>query len=289
MGQLKSSLKFRIAAVDKGASTKQRLDVLMVERGLSESREQARRLILAGKVIVSGSDNPKPGQQFPGDVELRVAEPEKFVSRGGHKLEAALENFKVDVLGKTCADIGASTGGFTDCFLQHGAARVYAVDVGASQMHVRVRNDARVTLLEHTNARELTARSFPDTVEIAAVDVSFISLTKIFPALLRAMPDRAECIALIKPQFEAQRAEVSKGKGVIRDPAVHRRIIKELCHEFPRIGWSVKGMMPSPLYGGSGNREFLVHLQAAKQPGPAAALTCDIDIDAVLRQASNRA
>lgn len=267
--------------MDKGVRAKQRLDVLMVQRGLAESREQARRLILAGKVHVGNAENPKPGQQFRDDVALNVVEPERFVSRGGLKLEAALATFRVEVAGKVCADIGASTGGFTDCFLQHGAARVFAVDVGASQMHARIRNDPRVVLLQHTNARELKSDCFAEPPALVGVDVSFISLLKVLPSLKIAVSETAECVALIKPQFEAERAEVSRGKGVIRDEAVHRRILGHLMREFPEHGWTPIALMPSPIQGGSGNREFLVHLAA---PGAAMAIATDIDIDAVLQE-----
>lgn len=271
--------------MNKGVRQKERLDVLMVSRGLAESREQARRLILAGKVTVSGAQNPKPGQQFATDSEIVVQVPEKYVSRGGLKLEAALAGFKVDVEGVACADIGASTGGFTDCFLQHGAARVYAVDVGASQMHPRLQKDPRVLLVEHTNARELSREKFPEPPRVCAIDVSFISLTKILPALRATVDTDTQCIALIKPQFEADRAEVSRGKGIIRDPAVHRRILTDLMHQFPTMGWRVHGLMPSPITGGSGNREFLTHLVAI-DPAEASVVSPDIDIDAVLQQPS---
>ena len=272
--------------MDKAARKKQRLDVLLVERGLADSREQARRLILAGKVTVAGADNPKPGQQYFSDIELLIAEREKFVSRGGLKLEKALEYFKVDVRGKVCADIGASTGGFTDCFLQYGATRVFAVDVGASQMHSRIKNDPRVILLENTNARELKAETFDERPGIIACDVSFISLTKILPAVRAAVDPGAGCIALIKPQFEAERAEVSRGKGVIRDPAIHRRILLELLSQFPAMGWRPSGLMASPISGGSGNREFLVHLVASTPLETTLPNTSDIDIDEVLQEAS---
>jgi 23S rRNA (cytidine1920-2'-O)/16S rRNA (cytidine1409-2'-O)-methyltransferase len=271
--------------MDKAVTQKERLDVLMVSRGLAESREQARRLILAGKVTVSGARNPKPGQQYATDSDILVQAPEKYVSRGGLKLEAALSGFKVEVTDTVCADIGASTGGFTDCFLQHGAARVFAVDVGASQMHPRLQKDERVTLVEHTNAREISREKFAETPSVCAIDVSFISLTKILPALRNALDEGAQCIALIKPQFEADRVEVSRGKGIIRDPAVHRRILIELLQQMPAMGWRVLGLLPSPITGGSGNREFLAHLVAI-DPAEASSPSTDIDIDAVLRQPS---
>jgi 23S rRNA (cytidine1920-2'-O)/16S rRNA (cytidine1409-2'-O)-methyltransferase len=271
--------------VDKAPRGKERLDLLLVHRGIAETREQARRLILAGKVNITGISNPKPGQQFSCDVTLSVATPEKYVSRGGLKLEAALANFNVDVRGKICADIGASTGGFTDCLLQHGAARVYAVDVGKSQMHERIRNDPRVLLVDNMNARELNRETFAEKPKLATVDLAFISLTKVLPALRHALDPSAQCIALVKPQFEAGRAEVSRGKGIIRDAAVHARILKDLWSQFAEMGWSGRSLMPSPILGRSGNREFLAHLVAC--PGrQKECQSADIDIDAIAREAS---
>jgi 23S rRNA (cytidine1920-2'-O)/16S rRNA (cytidine1409-2'-O)-methyltransferase len=291
MGQLKSSLKLRKTAMNKGARAKQRLDVLLVERGLANSREQARRLILAGKVTVGGAHNPKPGQQFALDADVQVQEPERFVSRGGLKLESALDAFRVEVAGKICADIGASTGGFTDCLLQRGAARVFAVDVGATQMHERIRHDPRVVLIEHTNARELRGEQFGGYVPVVcAIDVSFISILKVLPSVRSIVPDGATCIALIKPQFEAERSDVSRGKGVIRDAAVHRRILMSVIDALPRIGWRLAGLMNSPITGGSGNREFLAHLVAEDPHSPEVPPAAqDIDIDALLHEGRNTA
>jgi 23S rRNA (cytidine1920-2'-O)/16S rRNA (cytidine1409-2'-O)-methyltransferase len=270
---------------------KERLDVLMVERGLVESREQARRLILAGKVAVEGAQNPKPGQQFALDVNVQVQEPERFVSRGGLKLEAALDAFRVEVAGKVCADIGASTGGFSDCLLQRGAARVYAVDVGASQMHERVRANARVVLVEHTNARELRPELFAgERPCLCVIDVSFISLLKVLPAVRGVVEDGGVCIALIKPQFEAERVDVSRGKGVIRDAEVHRRILSRVMEAMPQCGWRATELINSPITGGSGNREFLVHLVAMEaESGSNISSAGDIDIDAVLQGGRNGA
>lgn len=258
---------------------KERLDVLLQEQGLAESREQARRLILAGKVIVAGIHNPKPGQRIPVDTALQVTAPERFVSRGGLKLEAALAAFALPVDSQVCADIGASTGGFTDCFLQHGAARVYAVDVGASQLHQRLRTDARVVVVDHCNARELQEDSLPEIPAVIAADLSFISLEKVLPALGRIAGPHTALVALVKPQFEATRVEVSRGKGVIRDPAVHRRVLLRILEVAPQLGWQVVGMIPSPVAGGSGNLEFLIHAQPGTLPSAA------IDIDAVVNAA----
>lgn len=241
---------------ERRVGAKTRLDVLMVERGLAESREQAQRLILAGKV--RGPANPKPGMKVPADAVVELVEGERYVSRGGLKLEAALRSFGIDLGGRICADIGASTGGFTDCMLQHGAARVYAVDVGKSQMHERVRGDQRVVLVEHTNARELTAGSLPETVSFVAVDVSFISLEKILGPLACIASPAAEAVFLVKPQFESTREEVSRGKGVIRSPEIHERVIEKVRAAAMAQGWVPVNLAPSPIEGGSGNREFLL-------------------------------
>lgn len=263
-------------------SSRERLDVLLVSRNLAESREQAKRLILAGKVRVKNVSNPKPGQMVPLDVDVQVEQPERYVSRGGLKLEAALGAFAVDPAGLVCADIGASTGGFTDCLLQHGAARVYAVDVGVSQMHERIRNSPRVMLVEHANARALEATHLLEPPDLFVVDVSFISLMKILPSLAARAHVRSRCIALVKPQFEASRVEVSRGKGVIRDPQVHRQILNNLVQEIPVSGWSPRNLINSPIAGGSGNREFLMLLHRLPEHN-ADSEPSDIDIDAVLQ------
>lgn len=278
----------------KDVTPKQRLDSLLFERGLAESREKARRLILAGQVEVEGVSDPKPGLRVPVNAGLSVKTPERYVSRGGLKLEAALAQFGIDPSGRICADIGTSTGGFTDCLLQHGAARVYAVDVGASQIHEKLRRDPRVVLVEHTNARELQEGSLPEAPSLVVIDVSFISLGKVLPALAQAAAPGATLIALVKPQFEATRSEVSRGKGIIRDPDVHRRILRGILEEAPRWGWRPLALAPSPISGGSGNREYLMQalrLTAGEEGAPTAASTPDaaasvpdIDIDALVRQ-----
>jgi 23S rRNA (cytidine1920-2'-O)/16S rRNA (cytidine1409-2'-O)-methyltransferase len=231
-----------------------RLDTQLVARGLVESREKAKRLILAGAVRVNGQLAGKPSDLIPEDAKLEMAAAEKFVSRGGYKLEAALDAFQIDCTGKTCMDIGASTGGFTDCLLQRGAASVRAVDVGKGQLAWKLRQDPRVIVHDEVNARHLTG----DSVEIVTIDVSFISLTKVLPAAVKLLRPSGHLIALIKPQFEAGRKFVSKG-GVVRDSAVHERV-KAGVAEFAtgQLGLRLLGMCDSPLLGPAGNKEFLV-------------------------------
>jgi 23S rRNA (cytidine1920-2'-O)/16S rRNA (cytidine1409-2'-O)-methyltransferase len=256
---------------------RERLDALLLDRGLVESREQAERLILAGRVFVKGRNDAKPGQSFPADIEIRVADADPYVSRGGLKLEAALGAFRLSPAGLDCADVGASTGGFTDCLLQNGAARVYAIDVGSSQLHERLRTDSRVFVMEQRNARELRPADFAAPPRFIAVDVSFISIVKVLPALAEVSSEDATCVALIKPQFEAGRADVSRGKGVIRDEEVHRQILRDVLNAIPATGWMAQDIMGSPIVGASGNREFLAWLRKnrdSRQPL--------IDIDAVI-------
>jgi len=236
-----------------------RLDLLLVQRGLAESREKAQRLIIGGHVRVAGQVQSKPGHAYPSDVELSVDEPIRFVSRGGEKLEGALLHFKIDPTGLVCADVGASTGGFTDCLLQHGAARVYAIDVGQGQLHWKLRNDPRVVAMDGVNARYLTSTSLPEKVAMAVVDASFISLTLLLPAVTQVLAGGAQVVTLIKPQFEAGREQVGKG-GVVRDTAVHEEVIarvKEFGERVARLTWN--GVCPSPLKGPAGNTEFLAY------------------------------
>ena len=230
-----------------------RLDTVLVARGLTESREKAKRLILAGAVRVNGQLAGKPSDLVAEDADLVLQASEKFVSRGGYKLEAALEAFHVDCVGQTCLDIGASTGGFTDCLLQRSAARVYAVDVGKGQLAWKLRQDPRVVVRDEVNARELTG----DAVDIVTIDVSFISLTKVLPAAARLLRPGGHLVALIKPQFEAGRKFVSKG-GVVRDSAVHERVKSEVI-EFATgtLKLRLLGVCDSPLLGPAGNKEFL--------------------------------
>jgi 23S rRNA (cytidine1920-2'-O)/16S rRNA (cytidine1409-2'-O)-methyltransferase len=247
-------------STSKPSSGKQRLDMLLVARGLAESREQAQRLIMAGDVLVDEQVSDKPGRAVPVEAAIRVRRPLPYVSRGGQKLAAALDAFGLDVTGLVAVDVGASTGGFTDCLLQHGAARVYAIDVGYGQLAWKLRSDPRVIALERTNIRYVEA--LPDGVlaDLAVIDASFISLTLVLPPTLRLLTPGGQVVALIKPQFEAGKDDVGKG-GVVRDSRVHRRVLEEtvaLAHE---LGLSVAGLIPSPLLGPAGNVEFLIWLR----------------------------
>jgi len=235
------------------------LDVLLVKRGLAESRTQAQALILAGQVQVD--DRPpsalRPGTRLPVDAEIAVEAGLPYVSRGGLKLTHALDAFAVPVAGRVCLDVGASTGGFTDCLLQRGAARVYAVDVGYGQLAWELRQDPRVVVLDRTNIRYL--ESLPEPISLAAIDVSFISLRLVLPAVLRLVDATTDVILLIKPQFEAGRSQVPRG-GVVRDPAVHRQVLVDVLAFAQGLGLTVRGLVPSPITGPAGNREFLAWL-----------------------------
>ena len=239
-----------------------RLDQVLVERTLCESREKAKRLILAGQVRVNGHPARKPSDTVKPADEITVAVPEKFVSRGGHKLEHALDHFQVAVAGLTAFDLGASTGGFTDCLLQRGAAKVFAVDVGQGQLAWKLRTDARVVVMEKTNARHLLPTHFPAPADLAVIDCSFISLKKILPPALPLLKPAGRIVALIKPQFEAGKAEADKGRGVITDAAIHDRVLAEL-QEFvsAEAGLSWRGVVESPLLGPAGNKEFLTLIE----------------------------
>ncbi|OGV59772.1 MAG: hypothetical protein A2498_01440 [Lentisphaerae bacterium RIFOXYC12_FULL_60_16] len=238
---------------------KQRLDLLMVERGLAESRTLAQRLIGAGQVYTGDRRLDKAGVSVDAHIPLEVRTGLPFVSRGGQKLAAAWESFHLEVGGKVCVDIGASTGGFTDCLLQRGASRVYAVDVGYGQLHWKLRQDPRVTVMEEVNARYLDASMFPERPTVAVVDVSFISLTLVLPAVIQVLSIPAELVTLIKPQFEAGRDQVGKG-GVVRDPVVHRTVVERIL-AFGRdtLGLECAGTCESPLKGPAGNTEFLAY------------------------------
>ena len=235
------------------ARVKKRLDVLLVERGLAESRAQAQALVLAG--LVPGYD--KPGHQVPDDAELEVQRPPRFVSRGGEKLANALGTLEVELDGREAIDVGASTGGFTDYLLQNGVARVIAVDVGYGQLHPKLRDDPRVTVLERTNARDLS--ELPFRPDLLVADVSFISVRLAVPPVLGLLEPGWDAVVLVKPQFEAGKAEVGKG-GVVRDPAVHRRVIREVVDAALGWGGTTVGVVDSGLPGPKGNREFFVHL-----------------------------
>jgi 23S rRNA (cytidine1920-2'-O)/16S rRNA (cytidine1409-2'-O)-methyltransferase len=242
-----------------------RVDQALVERGLCDSREKARRAVMAGQVRVNGQVAAKPSDTVkPADaVELTASE--KFVSRGGHKLDHALEHFGVDVRGFTAIDLGASTGGFTDCLLQRGAAHVYAVDVGQGQLAWKLRQDPRVVVMDRTNARTLGPAQFPQPfapVDLVVVDCSFISLRKILPAAIALVKPLGKVVALIKPQFEAGKEEADRGKGVISDPVVHERVLAELqsfVEHLPGVAWL--SLTESPLLGPAGNKEFLVLIE----------------------------
>ena len=237
---------------------KSRLDVLLVARGLAPTRAKAQALVLAGLVEVDGRPAAKAGQAFDEDVAIRVAGPEHpYVSRGGVKLAAALDRFDLDPRGKVCLDVGASTGGFTDCLLQRGAARVYAVDVGWGQLDAKLRSDPRVVVREKVNARSLTPAEVPEPVALAAVDVSFISLRLILPAIVPLVAKSGAVVALVKPQFEAGRGEVPRG-GVVRSEATRRRVVEEILDAGRGLGLEVLGEVASPIRGARGNAEFLV-------------------------------
>ena len=245
----------------------QRLDVALVERGLCKSREQAQRAIMAGTVRVNEQPARKASDSIRDSDALAVAGGEKFVSRGGHKLEHALEHFALEPRGLTAIDLGASTGGFTDCLLQHGAVKVFAVDVGHGQLAWKLRHDPRVVVMERTNARALSPAKFPPPfgpVDLVVADCSFISLRKILPPAVALLRPLGKIIALIKPQFEAGKAEADKGAGVITDPAIHARVLREL-REFvgaqPALHWLDE--IESPLLGPAGNKEFLALIEKA--------------------------
>ena len=235
-----------------------RADVLVHERGLAESRTQAQALILAGEVVAGDHRVDKPGQLLDAAVELRVKASLKYVSRGGLKLEHALDHFSLSPQGLVCCDLGASTGGFTDVLLQRGAAKVFAVDVGYGQLHPRLRADPRVVVHERVNARALAQAQLGEPCGAAVADLSFISLRLVLPALVGLLRARdAFCAVLVKPQFEAGRAEVGKG-GVVRDPAVHARVVAEVSAALAQLGLAVIGSTESPIQGPAGNREFIV-------------------------------
>jgi 23S rRNA (cytidine1920-2'-O)/16S rRNA (cytidine1409-2'-O)-methyltransferase len=237
---------------------KLRLDRLLVLRGLAPTREKAQAMILAGAVTVDGRPAAKAGAPVAEDADVAVAgPPHPFVSRGGVKLAAALDAFGLDPRGRVCLDVGASTGGFTDCLLQRGAARVYAVDVGYGQLDARLRADPRVAVREKVNARALSREDVPERIALAAIDVSFISLRLVLPAVAALVAPGGAIVALVKPQFEAGRGEVPRG-GVVRDEAVRRRVVEEVAAAGRSLGLEVAGSVPSPIRGARGNEEFLL-------------------------------
>jgi 23S rRNA (cytidine1920-2'-O)/16S rRNA (cytidine1409-2'-O)-methyltransferase len=259
---------------------KVRLDVLLVERGLAESRAKAQAMIMAGQVRVADQVTLKPATAVSSDSVLTVDSGPRFVSRGGEKLEAALEAFEVDVTNRACADVGSSTGGFTDCLLQRGAARVYAIDVGKGILHWKLRNNPRVVVMEETNARYV--ESLPEPVSLVTVDASFISLKILLPVVKRwgfpspptPLPGGEErVIALIKPQFEAGKKDVARGDGVIRDPEIHKQVLLDVLGFAQQEGFQIGGLIKSPLLGPKGNAEFLVWLGKGKP---------DVDVNALV-------
>ncbi len=238
-----------------------RLDQLLVQRELAESREQAQRLIRAGMVSVGEQIAGKPGHAYPDDADISVKQKEKYVSRGGLKIEGAHEQFGFDLQNAICLDIGSSTGGFTDFMVQHGAAKVYAVDCGTNQLHYKLREDPRVVVMENTNARYLTEEDIPEKADFCSIDTSFISLTKILPPLKALMKPGGHIVSLIKPQFEAGKDQVGKG-GVVRDPAIHQEVIEKIrIFGTEELGFQWLGLCTSPITGPAGNVEFLAYWQ----------------------------
>ncbi|HLJ47166.1 MAG TPA: TlyA family RNA methyltransferase [Bryobacteraceae bacterium] len=234
-----------------------RLDLLLVERGLAESREKARALILSGNVLVNGIRVDKAGHAIEPESRIELLERPKYVSRGGIKLEAALDHFHIDVSGRTCLDVGSSTGGFTDCLLQYGAAKVYAIDVGAGQLDWKLRNDPRVIVREEINARYLGPEHIGERVALAVCDVSFISVTMILPVLPQLLQENGEMVILVKPQFELERRQVGKG-GIVRDPLLHELACRRVAEAVTHLGFRLD-VIPSPILGAEGNREFLLY------------------------------
>jgi len=237
---------------------KNRLDVLLVERGLAESRAKAQALIMAGQVRVNDQVALKPATAIDTKSTLTVDHGPRFVSRGGEKLDAALEAFGIEVKGLVCADVGASTGGFTDCMLQRGAEKVYAIDVGKGILHWKLRNYPRVVVMEETNARHV--ESLPEPISFVTVDASFISLKILLPVTRKWLTQAGEIVALIKPQFEAGKKDVARGDGVIRDPEIHRQVLVDVLTFAKEEGFALRGLIKSPLLGPKGNAEFLVRL-----------------------------
>ena len=239
---------------------RERIDKLLVDLGLADSRTKAQAMIMAGSVLVGEKRVEKPSESFPADVDIRIKGdgPEsRYVGRGGLKLEAALREFEIRPGGFVCVDVGSSTGGFTDCLLQHGAVRVYAVDVGTNQLVWRLRNDPRVIVMENTNARELKPEDFTEKFDLAVMDVSFISVTKLLPVLMPLLNDGGRVLTLIKPQFEVGKGEVGKG-GIVREPEKHERVVAEINTFAEGLGLRVGGVIESPILGAAGNKEFLV-------------------------------
>ena len=238
---------------------RERIDKLLVDLGMADSRTKAQAMIMAGSVLVDEKRIEKPSESFAADANIRIKGdgPEsRYVGRGGLKLEAALREFSVDPTGYICIDVGSSTGGFTDCLLQRGALKVFAVDVGTNQLVWTLRNDPRVTVMENTNARELSPEDFAVRFDLAVMDVSFISVTKLLPVLIPLLKDEGRVITLIKPQFEVGKGEVGKG-GIVREPEKHERVVAEINSFAETLGLRVRGLIDSPILGAAGNKEFL--------------------------------
>ena len=262
---------------------KKRLDVLVCEQNPEMSKSRAQAMIMSGTVYVDGQKETKSGSMFPEDTIVEVRDNSlKYVSRGGLKLEKAMQEFAVDLKGKVCMDIGSSTGGFTDCMLQNGASRVYAVDVGKGQLHYKLREDDRVVVMEKTNIRYVTPEDIPEKIQFASVDVSFISLSLVLPAALPLLDERKELVMLIKPQFEAGREKVGK-KGVVREPKVHKEVIEKTVDLAEENGLTVSGLSYSPVKGPEGNIEYLIHVLKSAEPKP----FDKAEIDAVVEAAHN--
>lgn len=260
---------------------KKRIDILLYEKGLVDSREKARALILAGSVFINNVKVDKPGEKVEQDVEIDIKERLKFVSRGGYKLEKAINYFNINVKDKIALDVGASTGGFTDCLLQNGVKMVYCIDVGYGQLDWKLRNDSRVINLERTNIRYFNKSILNQPIDLIVCDVSFISLKKISEKLFEILKEGGEGVTLIKPQFEAQRNEIAK-KGVVKNPDVHKRIIKEIILDFFEKGFSILDTTFSPITGPEGNIEYLLYFSKNQEK-----FIKQIDIDFIVNQAFN--
>lgn len=261
---------------------KERLDVLLVKRGLAASREKAKAVIMAGSVFVDNQKEDKAGTMFPDTVQIEVrGNTLKYVSRGGLKLEKAMTHFGLNLEGRVCMDVGSSTGGFTDCMLQNGAVKVYAIDVGHGQLDWKLRNDPRVVCMERTNIRYVTPEDIGEQADFSSIDVSFISLTKVLPPVYELLKDQGQVVCLIKPQFEAGREKVGK-KGVVRDPGVHREVIEKITSFASETGFALLNLEYSPIKGPEGNIEYLLYLQKKQDGFPEDG---SINIDATVDQA----
>lgn len=242
------------------APPKKRLDVLVFDKGLATSRQKASALIMSGNILVNNFPMDKPGSMVPADAEITNKGSDlPFVSRGGYKIEEAISTLGIDVTGMTCLDVGASTGGFTDCLLQHGAGRVYAIDVGYGQLDWKLRKDPRVVVIERTNIRYAPPELFPEPFDLISIDVSFISLKIVIPAVKPFLKSNGKILALIKPQFEVGKNQVGKG-GVVRDPVLHQSVIEQLTDFFSHEGFEIGPVIPSPILGPKGNKEFIIYL-----------------------------